>query len=92
MSIDQKLLEEIAAEQGDTEFVCPKCGSRHFERSFQTGTYLCHDEYERGCHWSGQGDEHQEITRAGIAKELLEARATIIKLNSEIAAQKYGWK
>jgi ribosomal protein L37AE/L43A len=92
MPIDQKLLEKIADEQDDTEFVCPKCGSRHFERNIQTSVYLCHDEYERGCHWSGLGDQHQEITRAGIAKELLEARRTIINLNSEIDAMKYGWK
>lgn len=92
MPIDQKVLEEIADEGCSTEFVCPKCGSRHFERDINTGMYLCHDEYECGCHWSGLGDQHQEITRAGIAKELLEARRTIIKLNSEIDAQKYGWK
>lgn len=92
MPIDQKILEAMAAEQDDTEFICPKCGSRHFERDFRTGVYLCHDEYETGCHWSGLGDQHQEITRAGVAKELLEARQTIINLNSEIAALKYGWK
>jgi predicted RNA-binding Zn-ribbon protein involved in translation (DUF1610 family) len=92
MPIDQKVLEEIAAEDSGTEFMCPKCGSRHFERDFRTGVYLCHDEYERGCHWSGLGDQHQEITRAGIAQELLEARKKIDHLNSEITANKYGWK
>jgi ribosomal protein L37AE/L43A len=92
MTIDQQELEDYAREDDGTEFVCPKCGSRHFERDFLTSIYLCHDEYERGCHWSGLGDEHQQRTRAGIAKELLAARQTIIDLNSEIAATKYGWK
>ena len=43
MAINQKVLEKIAQEQSDTEFMCPKCGSRHFERNIQTGIYLCHD-------------------------------------------------
>jgi len=90
MPIDQKVLEEMADEQDDTEFMCPKCGSRHFERNIQTSVYLCHDEYERGCHWSGLGDEHQQITRAGVARELLEARKEIAKLNGQIEFLKFN--
>lgn len=92
MTIEQKELEAMADEDSDTEFVCPKCGSRHFERDIRTSEYLCHDEYERGCHWSGQGDNYRQITRAGLARKLLEARQIIIDLNSEIDALKKGWK
>jgi hypothetical protein len=92
MSIDQKVLEEIDDfDFSDTQFVCPKCGSRHFEQN--NGDYLCHDEYERGCHCRGtEADGCHEVTRGAIVRELLKARQTIIDLNSEIAALKYGWK
>ena len=92
MSIDQKVLEEMALfDDSDTEFVCPKCGSRHFEQS--NGNYLCHDEYEIGCHWRGtEADGCHQITTGAIVRELLKARQKIIDLNSEIAAIKYGWK
>lgn len=38
----------------DTSFECPKCGSSHFGSSgLGVDEFNCHDEFERGCRWSG---------------------------------------
>lgn len=39
-------------------FTCPKCGGHHFGGSIDKDTHKvlarqCHDEFNRGCHWSG---------------------------------------
>lgn len=60
--LNRKIVEAIANQttpvvdgsDEDTEFECPKCFSSHFGSSgVGVDEFNCHDEFGRGCRWSG---------------------------------------
>jgi hypothetical protein len=78
-------------ENQDGEFECPRCGSSYFGASRIMGNnsndwdYNCHDEYERGCSWSGSRDEcfYYTYTKQDLAKEILELHNKIQELENK---------
>jgi hypothetical protein len=47
------------------EFECPKCLGSHF--GCHSATYHCHDEYNKGCSWSGRENECSKYPSAEAA-------------------------
>lgn len=56
-SMLDKLLAETMNNQW--QFECPCCASSHFGTNDTNGIYkrLCHDQFQRGCRWSGSDSE-----------------------------------
>lgn len=74
-------------DDSESEFLCPRCYGSHFGSSLH-GTpnveYHCHDEFERGCSWSGNTSEAfiRTYSYRTLAAELLASYKKIEELEA----------
>jgi len=74
-------------------FCCPKCGGSHFGSTLQKGDSFslitarqCHDEFSKGCHWSGPYYFPSDL--ASLARRALDDQALLTTAHSQIEAHK----
>lgn len=73
---DGEIIRVLPDDDSESEFLCPCCCGSHFGSSghgLSNIEYYCHDEFGRGCSWSGNRSECfiQNYSSQTLAAELI---------------------